>query len=382
MFVALVLCLTPPAAPTGAALARLPVLAVSAGSVYQVGALLRPDPLDPPYEDVVRPLALSGALGGHRVAGGRHRGRSASACASWDLSCDWSWPGVAQRETRGGQLLWLVAGTLALVAVRRRLVRGLLRGAGRDRRGANESASSSASRSGSAAGSVLRYRATRRASRRRPGRLRRGPQPSRSVALLVVLAMVARDDLPRQRTAADRARHTRGRRGRALGLPLGPPDCRRTGEPEPARRGGDRSARLGRGSLTWMSLLHAALARPHRTDALSGRGRHLEHDGRELGTPAASSVDVHRRCRGHRQAGVRPARSTRDRGGGRRGSRGPRSTTSRCGRSWLARSSWSAGREPGWPRRTWTSAAAWSAISTTVRNSGCWPSRCSCRQPA
>ena len=101
VFIALVLCLTPPTAPTGAALARLPVITVTAGLVYQVGALLRPAHLDPPYEDVVSPLALPGAWGdvASWIAAIAVFGVGR---ASWGLSCGWYWPGAAQRETRDG----------------------------------------------------------------------------------------------------------------------------------------------------------------------------------------------------------------------------------------------------------------------------------------
>ncbi len=113
VFIALVLCLTPPTAPTGAALARLPVITVTAGLVYQVGALLRPAHLDPPYEDVVSPLALPGAWGD---------------VASWIAAIAVFGVGLcvlgsvvrlvlAWRRAEGDarrQLLWLVAGALAV----------------------------------------------------------------------------------------------------------------------------------------------------------------------------------------------------------------------------------------------------------------------------
>ena len=114
VFVALVIALTPPVRPTGRWLGRLPALTVLAGIVYQISALLRPTSLDPPYQDIVSPFALSGAAGdiaslvaaiSVACVGLCVLGSAAILVLAWRR---------AEGETRQ-QLLWLAAGTLPLI---------------------------------------------------------------------------------------------------------------------------------------------------------------------------------------------------------------------------------------------------------------------------
>jgi len=113
VFMALVLCFTPPALQPGPLLSRLPLITVMTGLVYQTCALLRPVPLDPPYQDVVSPWALPGVLGdlASLVAfvavfgvGLCVVGSAVALVLAWRR---------AEGEARQ-QLLWLVAGALAV----------------------------------------------------------------------------------------------------------------------------------------------------------------------------------------------------------------------------------------------------------------------------
>ena len=95
VFVALVIALTPPVRPTGRWLGRLPALTVLAGIVYQISALLRPTSLDPPYQDIVSPFALSGAAGDIASLVARHLGGLRRAVRPG--ICRDPGPGVASR---------------------------------------------------------------------------------------------------------------------------------------------------------------------------------------------------------------------------------------------------------------------------------------------
>jgi len=113
VFMALVLCFTPPTLPSGALLSRLPLITMTTGVAYQTGALLRPVHLDPPYEDVVSPWALPGALGdlAALIAAVAVFGVGICVVASAvGLVLAWR---RAEGEARQ-QLLWLVAGALAV----------------------------------------------------------------------------------------------------------------------------------------------------------------------------------------------------------------------------------------------------------------------------
>jgi signal transduction histidine kinase len=113
VFIALVLCLTPPRTATWPPLARLPRVTVAVGLAYQVGALLRPIHLDPPYQHVVSPWALSGVPGHVVSAIAVVAVFGVGACvlaAAAGLVLVWR---RAEGEARQ-QLLWLVAGALAV----------------------------------------------------------------------------------------------------------------------------------------------------------------------------------------------------------------------------------------------------------------------------
>jgi signal transduction histidine kinase len=114
VFIALVLCFTPPTLPSGALLRRLPLITVLMGLAYQIGALLRPIHLDPPYEDVVSPWALPGALGTLMSVLAFVAVFGVGLCvlgSAVALVLGWR---RADGETRR-QLLWLVAGALAVL---------------------------------------------------------------------------------------------------------------------------------------------------------------------------------------------------------------------------------------------------------------------------
>ena len=113
VFMALVLCFTPPTLPPGALLSRLPLITMTTGVAYQVGALLRPIHLDPPYEDVVSPWALPGALGDLAAVIAAVAVFGVGLCvlgSAVALVLAWR---RAEGEARQ-QLLWLVAGALAV----------------------------------------------------------------------------------------------------------------------------------------------------------------------------------------------------------------------------------------------------------------------------
>ena len=104
VFLALVLLYTPPGPRRGVA-RRLPTLTVVAGVVFQVMALLRSSPLDPPREELSSPLAIRGFSGAAELLGAvavysvaacllasvvmlvrawrRAEGESASSCSGW-----------------------------------------------------------------------------------------------------------------------------------------------------------------------------------------------------------------------------------------------------------------------------------------------------------
>ncbi len=113
VFIALVLLLTPPATAGGRLIARLPTTTVVAGVVYQVTALVRPVHLDAPYQDVVSPWALPGALGDVASAVAFVAVCGVGLCVVGSvvaLVLAWRRAGAGVRQ----QLLWLVAGALAV----------------------------------------------------------------------------------------------------------------------------------------------------------------------------------------------------------------------------------------------------------------------------
>jgi signal transduction histidine kinase len=112
VFLALVLWFTPPVR-TASARRSLPRLIVLAGAVYQVAALLRSTPLDPPYADTVSPWAIGplhvpmAILAGVAVF-------TVGLCLIWsavELVRRWR----AAEGTGRQQLLWLVAGAVPLI---------------------------------------------------------------------------------------------------------------------------------------------------------------------------------------------------------------------------------------------------------------------------
>ena len=94
-------------------MARLPATTVVAGVVYQVAALLRPVHLDPPYQDVVSPWALPGALGDVASVVAVVAVCGVGLCVVGSvvrLVLAWRRATGDARQ----QLLWLVAGALAV----------------------------------------------------------------------------------------------------------------------------------------------------------------------------------------------------------------------------------------------------------------------------
>jgi signal transduction histidine kinase len=115
VFIALVLCLTPPTTPASRLLARLPIVTVIAGVGYQVAALLRPIHLDAPYQDVVSPWALPGVLGDMASVIAAVAVCGVGLCVVGSvvrLVLAWRRADGDSRQ----QLLWLVAGAMAVGA--------------------------------------------------------------------------------------------------------------------------------------------------------------------------------------------------------------------------------------------------------------------------
>jgi signal transduction histidine kinase len=108
VFLALVLQFTPPKRPQGQLAIWLPRVTVAAGVVFQVTALLRSKPLDPPLEEFVSPLAIHSLAGPIGVlatvsiflVGGCLLASVFALVAAWRRST-----GDSRR-----QLLWLAAG--------------------------------------------------------------------------------------------------------------------------------------------------------------------------------------------------------------------------------------------------------------------------------
>jgi len=112
VFLTLVLRFTPPGRATSRVQRALPGWTVVAGVVYQLAALLRSTPLDPPYDDIVSPWAIP-AL---RVPAALVAGAAVivvGVClvvAAVGLVRRWRRTEGAERQ----QLLWLVAGAAPL----------------------------------------------------------------------------------------------------------------------------------------------------------------------------------------------------------------------------------------------------------------------------
>ena len=364
---------------TAPGLARwLPTVTVVAGVVFQVMALLRATPLDPPLEELSSPLAVP-AISGGGGAPGQPWPSTPWPHASLPRSCCWCAPGVAPRESPGGSCSgWWPARCLS----RRRViaafavsvtdhteVAGIILGA------------AMVALVVGAGLSVLRYRlydvervVTESAA-----------YAVASAAVLVVyigvVVVVSRSgpvDAGSQLTTiaatlagvgVARVSYVWGRR--AVGRRVNPT---RFHAVEAVRAG------LTHPSADLDELVADALGAGARVVYPAAGGGWVTSDGRAV-EPSADGVDVRRHDDlvarlefDPRESGVMSSRRSPARPQ-------PRWTTWRCAPSSPDRSSSSASHGPGCRPPTSRSAVASSGTCTTVRSSGCSPSPCSCSRP-